>query len=53
MFPYGIALGLQLASYVCLVITPRKSKDQPGKVINPAGSQLDRENEIFPVPVHG
>ena len=28
-----------------------KSKDQPGKVANPARGQLNRENEYFPVPV--
>ena len=27
-----------------------KSKDQPGKVANPARGQLNRENEYFPVP---
>ena len=27
-----------------------KSKDQPGKVANPARGQLDRENEYFLVP---
>ena len=25
--------------------------DQPGKVANPARRQLNRENELFPVPV--
>ena len=28
-----------------------KSKDQPGKVANPARGQLNKENEYFPVPV--
>ena len=37
--------------YVCMVITYNKSKDQPGKVANPARGQLNRENEFFPVPV--
>ena len=37
--------------YVCMVITYSKSKDQPGKVANPARSHLDRENEYSPVPV--
>ena len=37
--------------YVCMVITYSKSKDQPGKVTNPARGQLNRENEYFPVPV--
>ena len=29
-----------------------KSKDQPGKVANPARGELNREKEYFPVPVH-
>ena len=29
----------------------KKSKDQPGKVVNPARGQLNRENKYFPVPV--
>ena len=29
-----------------------QSMDQPGKVINLTGGQLNRENEHFPVPVH-
>ena len=37
--------------YLCMVITYSKSKDQPGKVANPASGQLNRENEYFPVPV--
>ena len=37
--------------YVCMVITLSKSKDQPGKVANPARGQLNRENGCFPVPV--
>ena len=37
---------------VCMVITYSNSKDQPGKVANPARGQLNRENEDFPVPVH-
>ena len=28
-----------------------KSMDQPGKVVNPARGQLNRENEYFPVRV--
>ena len=36
----------------CMVITYSKSKDQPGKVANPACVQLNRENEYFSVPVH-
>ena len=34
-----------------MVITYSKSIDQPLKVLNPARSQLNRENEYFPVPV--
>ena len=37
--------------YVYMVITSSKSKEQPGKVANPALGQLNRENEYFPVPV--
>ena len=33
--------------------TYSKSKDQPGKVANPARGQLNRENEYFPVRVPG
>ena len=36
--------------YVCMVITYSKSKDQPGKVANPARGQLNRENCYFPCP---
>ena len=37
----------------CMVITYSKSKDQPGKVANPARGQLNRgKNEYFPVPVY-
>ena len=32
-------------------ITSNNSKDQPGKVANPARGQLNRENEYFPVLV--
>ena len=32
--------------------TYSKSMDQPGKVVNPARGQLNRENEYFSVPVH-
>ena len=36
-----------------MIITYSKSKDQPGKVANPAFAcgQLNREDEYFPVPV--
>ena len=30
--------------------TYSKSKDQPGKVVQPARGQLKRENEYFSVP---
>ena len=33
-----------------MVITYSKSKDQPGKVANPARGQLNREKYYFPVP---
>ena len=29
----------------------KQSMDQPGKVVNPARGQLNRVNELFPVPV--
>ena len=35
-----------------MVITCSRSKDQPGKVANPARGQLNRKNEDFPVPVN-
>ena len=35
----------------CMYVWYSKSKDQPGKVGNPARGQLNRENEYFPVPV--
>ena len=34
-----------------MFITYSKSKDQLGKVVNPARGQLNRENEYLPVPV--
>ena len=43
----------QFVSYVCMAITYSKSKDQPGKVANPARGQLKGENEYFPVPLGG
>ena len=37
---------------LCMVITySNNSKDQPSKVANPARGQLNRENELLPVPV--
>ena len=47
----GNYLHRLLLSYIHIVITYSKGKDQPGKVANPARGQLDRENEFFPVPV--
>ena len=38
-------------SYVCMVITYNKGKDQPDKIANPASGQLNRENDFFPVAV--
>ena len=49
-----LALGLlfKLNSVVCMYgHTFSKSKDQPGKVANPARGQLNRGNEYFPVCV--
>ena len=41
----------QTAIYIiCMVITYSKSKDQPGKVADPARGQLSKENEYFPLP---
>ena len=41
-----------LGTYVCMYgHTYSKSMDQPGKVVNPARDQLNRENDFFPVPV--
>ena len=34
-----------------MVITYSKSKDQPGKIANPAGGQLNRENYFSPALV--
>ena len=34
-----------------MVITCSKRKDQPGKIVNPACGQLNRENVFPPVPV--
>ena len=36
---------------ICMVITYSKSKDQPGKVANPARGQLNMKNKYSPVPV--
>ena len=37
--------------YVLYGHTYSRSKDQPGKVANPARGQLNREKGYFPVPV--
>ena len=37
--------------YVCMY--SHQSADQPGKVAKPARGQLNRDDEYFPVPVHG
>ena len=45
---------LACSEYVCVYMCGHhldKSMDQPGKVANPARGQLNRENELFPVPV--
>ena len=43
--------GVSRLLVIYMVITHSKSKDQPGKVANPARGQLNRENEYFPVRV--
>ena len=51
---YRYAFVFALLWYtLCMVITyKQKGKDQPGKVVNPARGQLNREeNEYFPVTV--
>ena len=48
---YNFTEVWQEFKYVCMVLTYSKSKDQPGKVANPARGQLSKENEYFPVPV--
>ena len=35
---------MYVSMYLCMVSTYSKSKDQPGKVANPARGQLNREN---------
>ena len=48
-FDHGLDFDI---SYVCMYgHTFSKSMDQPGKVVNPARGQLNRENEYFPVRV--
>ena len=46
------AIGTHLRDPICMYgHTYRKSKDQPGKIAKPARGQLNRKNELFPVPV--
>ena len=46
LFPLQIVVG----RYVCMYgHTYSKSVDQPGKAVNPARGQLNREKEYFPV----
>ena len=40
------AINTSPTVYVCMVITFSKSKDQPGKVANPARGKLNREIHI-------
>ena len=47
----AIDLSVHTVCIVCMVITYSKGKDQPGKVANPARSQLNKKNEFFPVSV--
>ena len=51
--PSSLSLNLcmYVCMYVCIVITYSKSMDKPGKVVNPARGQLNKENELFLVPV--
>ena len=41
---------MQLCLYVCMVITYGRSKDQPGRVVNPARGQLEQGKCLFPYP---
>ena len=43
-------MSYSLLSFVCMV-TLSAGMDEPGKVVNPACGQLNRENEYFSVPV--
>ena len=46
------ARSMYVCMYVCMYgHTYSRSMDQPGKVANPAGGQLNRENGYFPVRV--
>ena len=44
-------MSVTTSEVVCMIITYRKSKDQPDKVANPARGQLTRENERIPVAI--
>ena len=46
-----IVLDRWIQQYLCMVITYSKSMDHPGKVANPARSQLNRGNEYIAVRV--
>ena len=46
----GICTTAAVPSIARIVITYSKTKDQSGKVANPARGQLNMENESFPVP---
>ena len=50
---YSLLLLVSLHGDYCMYVWSHiycnKSMDQPGKVANPARSQLNRENEYFPV----
>ena len=46
---YTVLLGMVEARSVYVKNTITKSKDQPGKVANPARGQLNWENDFFPV----
>ena len=47
----SLGVGISLEWYVCLVIKYSISMDQPGKAVNPARGQLNRENDYSPVRV--
>ena len=54
LVPNGRKRGISKHSLLILnggLYNSSKGKDQPGKVVNPARAQLNRENELFPVPV--
>ena len=47
---YLYEVSMLKVPYVCMVITYSKGKDQPGKVVNPARGELNRENYFFLSP---